>query len=363
MSNKKLVILGVVAIVMVILAGVQLKINSTISSGPSKGPSYLLQGLNTDQIASFTLAIGSDQIILARKGKRFVVANKDDYPAKSTEINGVIAASLDIKTVEFVTDRVENHKDLGVTEAVAGHVVKFFDADKNLLTGLLISKPDNTKSVSYVRLISSNDVYLTIDRPWPPTFAAMDFIDKTLLSLNRSDIVSVTVTSQDQSYTLKAEGAGTNVVLENMPESKQFKGTDYETVFSDLTKLSFDDVTKENADTAKLKFDSKYICTIKDSTVYTFEIAKSEDKNYVRCNAMYTDKTLVTKKQEVESEEELKKKEAILVARDNARKFSEKHTGWIYQIPKYKADSMTKKLEDLLEDKNKSEESDSDNNA
>ncbi len=363
MNNKKLVILGIVAVVMVVLAGLQLKINSLDPSGPSKGPSYLLQGLNTDQIASFILATGNDQIMLTRSNKHFVVTNKDDYPAMSAQINGVIAASLDIKTAEFVTDRPENHKDLGVTEAAAAHVVKFFDADKKLLTGLLISKPDKTKGSSFVRLISSNDVYLTIDRPWPATFAAMDFIDKTLLSLPRSKITNVTVTSPDQTYTLKAEGSGTDVVLENMPQGKQFKGTDYETVFSDLTKLSFDDVTKENSDTTKMKFDSKYICTIEDSTVYTFEIAKSDDKTYARCSAMYTDRTLVTKKQEVESEEELKKKEAILMARDNARKFSEKHADWIYQIPQFKGDTMTKKLEDLLEDKSDIEESNDDDSA
>jgi hypothetical protein len=350
MSNKKLVILGIVAVVMVIWAGLLLRISTKHPSGPSAGPSYLIQGLSTDQIASVLLGTGDNQIILTRKGNRFVVANKDDYPAMSTEINGVIAACLDIKTAEFVTAATANHADLGVTETNAAHVVKLFGADQKPLIGVLISPADPKRGVSYVRLISSNDVYLTIDRPWPPGFSAMDFIDKTLISLGRSKMKNVTVTLPDESYTLKTEGADSVVTLENMPAGKKFKDTEYETVFSSLTKVSFNDVTKENSDTADLKFDSKYVCRIDDSTVYTFDIAKSDDKTYARCSAMYTDKTLVTKDREVESEEELKKKEAKLLARDSAKKFSEKHAGWIYQIPQDKANSMTKKRDDLLDD-------------
>jgi hypothetical protein len=78
---------------------------------------------------------------------------------------------------------------------------------------------------------------------------------------------------------------------------------------------------------------------------------------------MFTDKTLVTKERGVESEEELKKKEAKLLAKDSTRTFSEKHAGWIYEIQQDKGNSMTKKLDDLLEDKNDIEESDEENSA
>jgi hypothetical protein len=77
--------------------------------------------------------------------------------------------------------------------------------------------------------------------------------------------------------------------------------------------------------------------------------------------AEFTDKTPVEKASidqggEVESEEELKKKEAKLLARDNAAEFTAKHNGWLYEIAEWKAKNLTKKLEDLLEDEEKSEE-------
>jgi len=306
MSNRKLVILGIVAIVMVVLAGVQMRFSAGKPPHASSGPSYLLQGLDTNKIASIVLGTGDDQIILTRSGKRFVVAGKDDYPAKTTEINGVIAACLDIKTAEFVTDNPANHADLGVTETEAKHVVKLFDAGSNLITGLLISNRDENRDGFYVRLISSNDVYLTLDVPWPTRLRDMDFIDKTLLNIDRDKIKSVTVTSPDETYTLKKEGAENVITLENMPDGKKLKDGVYERVFFALTNLSFDDVQKDSSDASDLKFDSTYICRLEDSTVYTFSIAQKEDSTHVKCEAMFTDQALVTKEREVESEEELK---------------------------------------------------------
>jgi len=369
MSNKKLTILGITAIVMVALAGVQMRLSNTHSSVSISGPSYLLQGLDTNRIASIVLGKADDQVILTRSGSRFVVENKDDYPAKTTEINGLIAACLDIKTAELVTANPANHADLGVTETTAAHGVKLFGADNKPITGLLISAPNKDKDGSYVRLLSSNDVYLTIDRSWPSRFSTMDFIDTTLLSIDRDKITSVTITSPDETYTLKAEGTDSIITLENMPAGKKLKDTEYESVFSIITNLTFDDVKKEASDTSDLKFDSTCICRLDDSTVYTLAVAEQNDKTYIKCEAMFTDQTLVTKERQVESEEELKKKEAILLARNDARKFSEKHAGWIYQIPKYKADNIKKKLDDLLEDVEKkqetgvSQESDDENNA
>jgi len=325
----------------------------------SSGPSFLLQGLDTNKIASIVLGTDGDQVILTRTGNRFVVASKDDYPAKTTEINGIIAACLDIKTAEFVTGNPANHADLGVTETAAAHVVKLFGADSKPITGLLISAPNTDKGGAYLRLISSSDVYLTIDRPWPSRLSAMDFIDTTLLSIDRDKITSVTIVSPDETYTLKKEGTGSVITLENMPAGKKLKDTEYEQVIYAIESLSFDDVKKDSSDASDLKFDSTYICRLENSTVYTFSIAKKDNSTHVKCGAVFTDQTLVTrpKSEDPDSEEVLKKKEAILLGKDTARTFTKKHAAWIYRITGLKADNMTKKLDDLLEDIAEAEDS------
>lgn len=163
----------------------------------------------------------------------------------------------------------------------------------------------------------------------------------------------MTVTSSDGEYTLKAKQDSKDVVLENIPAGKKAKSSECDRVFTALSNLRFDDVKKKSSD---LSFDRQYVCRLKDSTVYTVRIAQKGDKTYVNCEAVFTDQTPVTKEREVESEEELKKKEAKLLALDKVRVFSAKHQEWVYEIAEWKAKDLTKDLSELVEDQEKPEE-------
>jgi len=165
--------------------------------------------------------------------------------------------------------------------------------------------------------------------------------------VKREDIVSVTVSSPNGQYTLKTTEDGKDVILENVPTGKKFKSSDGDSVFTALTSLRCDDVMKKSGD---LAFDKEYICTLKDSTVYAVKIAQKDDKTYATFEADFTDKTPVTKDSNVESEEELKKKEAKLLAQEGAIKFTTKHKGWVYEIAEWKAKNLIKELSDLIED-------------
>ena len=359
MSNRNLLILGLAAAVMVVMAVVLSGISSR-PYAPANAPAYLIQGLDPDQIASITIGStslpskgkGDEQVILNRRGRGFVVASKDNYPALTSEINKLITTCLDIQTAEMYTDNPANHKDLGVTEEDARHLVKFYKADSSLLTGVVIGKPIEKSMVGYVRRAEDNKVYVMAAQvPWIKK-RAIEYVDQELTNVKREDINSVTVSGPNETYVLKPGADDKGVILENMPEGKVLKnkGAIAEAVFTALADLRFDDV---NADGSRrdLKFDRKYACRLRDSTVYTFGLVKKDDKWFARCDALFMDKTPVTKTQgEVESEDQLKKKEAKLLANDAAEEFSEKHNGWIYQIPNNKAENLTKPITELVED-------------
>jgi hypothetical protein len=50
----------------------------------------------------------------------------------------------------------------------------------------------------------------------------------------------------------------------------------------------------------------------------------------------------------VESQEELKRKEAKLLSRDIVDKFNKDHTGWVYVVTPWRAEVLTKKRSDLI---------------
>jgi len=359
MSNKKLTILAVVAVFMVLWAVIQSRVANrrTIATDEI---AYLIQGLEPDRIGAIILGTGEDKVSLKRLGKGFVVASKDDYPAKTSEVNSLISKCLEIKTTELITEESENHEDLEVTEDKARTVVKFFaNADPNtpVLAGVVVGKTEELGQGTYVRMLSSdstvsNRVMAASDVPWISD-GAMSYIEQELISAESDEIEWVTVGSPSGEFTLKKAGDSDDPVLVDTPAGKQLKTSDGRSVLTALTSLRFDDVKKKPVD---MTFERHYICRLKDSTEYTLRIAKQDDKTYIFCEAKFTDTTPVTKDSDVESEEELKAKEAKLLARDNANTFTITHKGWIYEIPDYKANNLTKELADLLEDVEPEEE-------
>ena len=353
MSDKKLTVLGIVAVFMVIWAVIQSRVSSRPKTDVDR-PAYLLWGLDPAGIDSIVVGTGEDAVTLKRQQGRFVVVNKDNYPAKASEINNLMTKSLEIQTSEFVTDNAANHEDLGLTEEKANTLVKFFKPDSSLLTGVVAGKAKELGQGTYVRLASSDAVYVTPSMPWLGG-TAMSYIEQELVSVKREDIVSVTVSTANGKYTLKATDDGKSVMLENVPAGKKYKSSDGDSVFTALTSLRCDDVKKSSGD---LTFDKEYICRLKDSTVYTLKIAQKDDKTYAVCEAEFTDKTPVMIGTKAEPEEELKKKEAKLLAQENAIVFTKKHQGWVYEIAEWKAKNLIKELSDLIEDEEKPKEED-----
>jgi len=355
MSGSKLTILGIVAVLMVIWAVVQSRISSRPRAQPD-APAYLIQGLDPAHISSIVLGVGEDAVTLERQGGRFVVSNKDNYPAKTSEINKLITACLDVRIGELYTDDPANHKDLGVAEENAGTVVKFFKPDSSLLTGVVVGEVGEEQMRTYVRLASSDKVYVTPNVPVIRN-RAMDYIAPELVAVNRESIESVTVNSPSGEYTLKAKEDDKGIMLENMPAGRKLKSNEGDRVFTALTNIRFNDVKRKSAESEKLTFDRQFVCRLKDSTVYTVMIAQKDDKTYVTCTAEFTDRTRFTEKEVRDANDaELKQKEAKFLARDRAKGFSVKHQGWVYEIADFKAESLTTKLSDLLEAEEKPEE-------
>lgn len=350
MSNKKLTILGIVAALMVIWAIMQSRISSKVAAEPSK-PAYLIQGLNPAQIGAITVESDKNKVTLKLQSGHFVVAEKDNYPAKTSEINTLLTKCLEIQSAQFITDNPANFDDLGVTEEKAHSVIKFFTPEPNstLLAGLIIGNTRQVGGGTYVRLLSSdqpssNKVYIA---PIVPSFAteATNYIEQELTYIKPDDIESVTITTPDGEYSLKAKQDSKEIILENIPAGKKLKSSEARKVFIALSNLRFDDVRKYSEG---MTFDNQCICQLKNSTVYTIKIAKKDDKSYISCQATFTD--VVTKPTKDDSEEQLKKKEAQLLAWEKTNQFSEKHNGWLYQTPDWEAKLLTKKLSELLED-------------
>ena len=351
MSDKKLALLGILAVLMAVAAIVQHHMSRHVYTADFSN-SALIEGLAIDSVDAIRITSknGSQTVHLSKENGSFVVRDKDNYPADVSKINNVVNQCLDVRTVEKITSNPANHADLKVTEETARYLISFLDSEAKPIVTLAFSEPDPDTNSANARLLSSDDVYAIQGAPWFKT-KAMDYIDTELLSVQRDTISSVAVKNADSNYILSSPQGSDEITLEKMPDGKHSKNTGCQTVFNALSSLRFEDVTKSSNAPQDLSFDDTYICKLYDLTIYKLSIAKKDDKTYVKISADFLDKTPVEKTMgQVESDEELKKKEAKLLAIDVVKEFNPANRDWIYQIPSSKAGDLTKPLSELIED-------------
>jgi hypothetical protein len=214
MSNRKLLVLAIIAAATVFLAAVSSQISKIGEKTPaSAGPTFLIQGLEPDQVAKITIKGGIEEVALARRGTSFVVTNKDNYPAAISEINKLITTCLNIKTAELYTDNPDNFTELGVTEEDARIVVKFYKPDSSLLTGFIIGKQREKGSVGYIRRVDDNKVYVMAAQvPWIKK-SPIEYVDQQLTNVKREDIELVTVGDLHGTYVLKPGADNKTVII------------------------------------------------------------------------------------------------------------------------------------------------------
>ena len=170
MSDRKLALLGMVAVVMVALTIMVSRVFD-MPVHESKQDAPLIQGLNVGDVAVIELGSGDKLCRLKREGKGFVLADTGNYPAVLPKINNLIVSCLDIMVGDVVTENPDNHAELGVTEDTATNVVKFLDSDGKLIAGVIVGKRDSQAGGSYVRMLCedksvSNKVYVTPKAAW-----------------------------------------------------------------------------------------------------------------------------------------------------------------------------------------------------
>ena len=350
MSDRKLALLGIIAVLMVGWAVLQNRISQNVNTADFSS-SALIEGLQIEAVSTITVTSEKGEKIttLNRKGGVFVVADKDNYPADVAAVNTLLNGCLDIRTREKITDNPDNHADLGVTPETARCVVSFLDADGGEIVALVISK-DEDSGAAFARLLSEMSVY-SIQYPPQIKTDPMDFVDAQLLQVPQEQLSSVAVRTGEDSYVLTASDDASDIELKDMPAGKQYKEKIYRTVFGALRSLQFDGVVGAENVPQALQFDSVYTCKLKDKTVYKLELAKKDDTAYAKVSADYLDKSPVEKTVgQVESEEELKVKEAKLLAIDVVKAFNQKHGNWVYEISAASAENLMKPLSELLED-------------
>ncbi|AQQ08259.1 hypothetical protein L21SP3_00035 [Sedimentisphaera cyanobacteriorum] len=344
MTDKKLSILAAAALAAVVLVTAQSMFTGEKTRYDSGRITYLIQGLDMDMVSGISIKGSSGEpVSIIKEGGEYYLESMSGYPVKVSKLNELISKCLDVKIGKVYTTNPSNFEDLEVTKDQARYNIQFLASDGKVLTGLIVGK--NKGSGNYVRKFADNNVYISEESFFAST-SANSYVERSIVKVEGTDVEKVSVKTPEGSYEISNENG--NRKLKGIPEGMQAKGTDFHSVLDALGRVNFTDAAKASEMT-ELNFEYQYVSRLNDSTVYTFEVAKKGQDYWAKCSAEFTNKEKVIKKDEVESEEELKKKEDILLKREAAANFNDRHEGWVYKIPSWNAKNLTKHFNDLIE--------------
>ncbi len=364
MDDKKLFKLVAAAVVMVVLA---LLVSMPADSGSDKvaANTPLIQGMGTDNIAAIEVSGGGKKARLVKTDSGFVVESRENYPALFSEVNGLIVNCLDIKVSEYITSNPDNYAELQVMESNADKLIKFFDAEGKLITGVVIGKRDQSTGRTFVRKLSADEkaeskVYLADRVSWIYT-NPVSYVEKRILECTRDNISSVEVTTPEGAYTIVAKKEADKVKPEliNIPEGKEVKGTDFEGVFDAATDISFDDMQKVKSVQQDLKYNYKYVIKSNDQTILTLKIAKGQadgtEKFFMTCSSVYDNKEFMAKVKAgnlsiSKDKKAMEDADQQLQTYQSVEDFNARHKDWVYTMEPYKANKLVKSLSTLIQD-------------
>lgn len=360
MTDQQLKTLGIVALVLFLVAAA-LYSGIDLFSGSFRSGTPLIQGLDTAKIATIEIKSKDHTATFQKAGDEFLLKEKNNYPASTEEINKLLIKVLEIRLDEKITDSADNHAELGVNEDGDEAVsIRLLDEEGNLLTGVVRGKGVERRSGIYVRRIDDDTVYSTTEYILFES-DPLKFVDTELFDLEAYDIASVRVrTAMGDDYTIerlvteppapaegeKPEDPEVSYVLLTPPSGQEADEDECEEVAEYLVDLEFEDVIP--AAERQIAWDVEYRCTLTNRLAYVVRTAKDGDDWYMAVGAvtpLQADQVSITRD---ESEEELKKKEALLLANDQAEAFNTLHTGWIYKINEDDADVLRTTLLSLV---------------
>ena len=383
MKLKTLSTLAVIAAVLIIVA-VFMAEQQESGAPPTGQPVFPELKTVINDVTELSLATQSGTITLHRQENIWRVKEKYDYPADLGTVRETLIGLAELTTLEPKTRKPELYEKLGLQDV---------DAEGSLSTGITLK--DATGETVAAAIIGndrpvqgkSGNTELFIRKAGDPQTWLVQgrltveknpgkWLDKELTQIETKRVRRLTVTHPDKTRLVveKAKPTDLDYQVAHLPEGLEIESQfTVNNIVSTVTSLSLDDVQPAS----EIPFDGQQVVTAVfetfDGLQGTVQLLPKDDKNYVTISAVFN-ADLVWKpepKKEPESEKESEPQDAeqTEVEAQDQEALAEpeqpkikpeaevkaeiealnKRVGdWVYVIPKFRADTLLKKPQDLL---------------
>jgi hypothetical protein len=325
-------------------------------------------------VGEITVQRGKQTITLSSEAEGWKIKEADDYPALFSKIKQTVIAVSELRVISEKTKNPDQYSTLGVEDPAAdkagSSLMTIKDKSGDQLTALIVGKRRLSSAAAddqglYVR-VPGQDQTLLVAGNLDVSVEPADWLEKNLINISSDRIRQIDIRhGSEQDVSLRREHADDNLVPEKIPAGKQAR-TDYamERMEGILEDITIDNVMAES----KITFPAdSVITTVRTTDGLTAVITSAviDEKNYAKFAFQYNvpeqPAAEIAPAVEAKTEESKPEQQADSAAegekepepkRDVAKETADltaKTAGWAYQIPAYKFDTFTRKLEDLIE--------------
>ena len=307
-----------------------------------------------DDVQTIIIARKEGTFRVVRDGDRWVVPDKSKYPASLDVVRRLLVGLSELRTMEAKTTQAALYPELGVenvdTPEAKSIQVTLQDVGGRNVLAVLVGKSrygrgGNAGDGVYVRKVGENQAWLAQGRLSVEREIGA-WLDKRIADVPRERVQTVTLKADKQTLTvLRSKEDDKDFTLKDVPADRKAKPAyDINAVGGAFESLDLDDVRPA----AEVNFSATSPTTEAvtfDGLRITAAFADKDGATWARFSAKAEPPA-----QPVKTDGDSKLKSADDVKKE-AEAINAKAGGWAYKLPAYKAETLRRKLEDLLEQK------------
>jgi hypothetical protein len=290
-------------------------------------------------------AAGETIATMNRRGGKWLLMESSHYPADWTVLRQLLSELAAAEVIEEKTSNPEFYSRLGVEDIsgpdAAGVLIVF--AEETGLPSLIVGNKAQGREGQYVRLEGSDQSVL-IDRALNVPKDMQQWLDLDIIDIPEDELVEVSITHPDgeQVLLVKTSADDADFELKNIPAGRETQSSwTVNSIGGSMASLRMDSVTPDKdmdwSDAVEIR-----VLTA-DGLQVTANLVSAQEKHWISLNAgVY---------QPAGSGESAEPDLAVDASgpSERAGRINERVNGWAYEIPQYKSDTMTKRMEDLLQ--------------
>ncbi|MFC1719979.1 DUF4340 domain-containing protein [Pseudomonadota bacterium] len=286
---------------------------------------------------------------LQRENLAWVVVEASGYRADWERVKNLLSSLSQAEVIEEKTSKPEYYARLGVEDVssddAAGVLIEF--AGETGLPAVIIGNSAQGRSGQYARLKDSAKSVLIDSRIDVPR-DQIGWLNKNIVDIPEAEVVEYEIIQPD-GESMKAKKASAddeNFKLQNIPEGREIKpGWNVDAPANSLADLDFQAVMPamqldwEGATRCRILTADGLLLEAEVQTVQRGEGEEATEEHWLRLNAEVYAATGTGEEGVTENSDALAR----------AQELDGRVEGWAYQIPAYRSESMTRRMEDLLQ--------------